>query len=114
MPNWQQTENQLDTGWSMVRPKFPKKTEFQVELHRRVDQYFELSGKFRRDCPRMYFKTSLILAWFFTCYILLVFAATVWWTAVPLAILLGLATAAIGFNIQHDAGHMAYSNLGWM
>lgn len=62
----------------------------------------------------MYMKTALILASFFTSYILLVFVCTSWWTVLPLTLLLGLSTAAIGFNIQHDAGHRAYSNVGWI
>jgi linoleoyl-CoA desaturase len=33
---------------------------------------------------------------------------------VPLAILLGLAMAAVGFNIQHDGNHQAYSDRPWI
>jgi hypothetical protein len=33
----------------------------------------------------MYFKTATILAWFFTAYFLLLFAATSWYTILPLA-----------------------------
>jgi linoleoyl-CoA desaturase len=62
----------------------------------------------------MYFKTSVILAWFFGAYLLLLFFAASWWTAVPLAIVMGLATAAVGFNIQHDGGHKAYSKHPWI
>ena len=40
----------------------------------------------------------------------LVFAATTWWQAVPLAISLALAIAGIGFAIQHDANHGSYSS----
>ena len=45
---------------------------------------------------------------------LLVFVADTWWQALPLAIVLGLTTAAIGFNVQHDGGHQAYSNHDWV
>ena len=62
----------------------------------------------------MYFKTATILAWFFSAYFLLVFVVTSWWLVVPLAIVLGLALAGIGFNIQHDGGHKAYSNYPWI
>src|SRR5689334_13948039 len=58
----------------------------------------------------MYLKTAIILVLFFSIYFLLVFAATTWWQAVPLAMLLGLSMAAIGFNIEHDGSHQAYSN----
>ena len=62
----------------------------------------------------MYFKTATILAWFFGAYFLLLFAVHGWWLIVPLAVVLGLAMAAIGFNIQHDGGHKAYSERRWV
>lgn len=97
-----------------IHPKFPKDSDFQIELHRRVEQHFARTGKFQRDCPRMYMKSALILGSFFASYILLVFVSASWMTALPLSVLLALSTAAIGFNIQHDAGHRAYSNVGWI
>jgi linoleoyl-CoA desaturase len=45
---------------------------------------------------------------------LLVFAVSVWWQALLLAVLLGLTMAGIGFNVQHDAGHHGYSNHPWV
>jgi linoleoyl-CoA desaturase len=95
-------------------PKFPKDSDFHSVLQQRVKQLFELTGRWQRDCPRMYLKTAVILLTFFASYTLLVFFASTWYTTLPLAVVLGLATASIGFNIQHDAGHKAYSNLGWV
>jgi fatty acid desaturase len=40
--------------------------------------------------------------------------AATWWQGLPLAIMLGLSMAAIGFNIEHDGGHQAYSNHAWV
>lgn len=94
--------------------KFNTSDRFVRELRRRVDAYFEQTGKRRRDCPQMYFKTATILAWFFGAYFLLLFAVSSWWLVVPLAIILGLGLAAIGFNIQHDGGHKAYSEYRWV
>jgi len=62
----------------------------------------------------MYFKTATILAWFFGAYLLILLAVSNWWLIVPLAIVLGLALAAIGFNIQHDGAHKAYSRHAWV
>jgi linoleoyl-CoA desaturase len=62
----------------------------------------------------MYVKTAVILAWFSGSYALLVFAASAWWQCLPLAVLVGLALGAIGFNIQHDGGHHAYSRHEWV
>lgn len=96
------------------RLKFNGSDRFIRELRKRVDAYFEHTGKPRRDCPQMYFKTATILAWFFGAYFLLLFAVHSWYFIVPLAVILGLGLAAIGFNIQHDAGHKAYSDRPWV
>src|SRR3954464_13851335 len=90
--------------------KFSGSDKFIRELRKRVDAYFERTGRSKRDCPSMYFKTATILAWFFGAYFVLLFAASVWWVTVPLAMILGLSVAAIGFNIQHDGAHKAYSD----
>lgn len=99
---------------SPVHPKFHGDPAFQMELRRRVDDYFERTGKRRRDCPQMYLKTAVLLTVFFGSWALLVFAAATWWQAVPLAVLLGLATAGIGLNVQHDGGHQAFSERPWI
>jgi linoleoyl-CoA desaturase len=62
----------------------------------------------------MYAKTSIHLAGFAVSYVLLVLVARTWWQSVPLAILLGLCAAGIGFNVQHDGGHRAYSAHPWV
>lgn len=99
---------------SKTRLKFSGSDRFVRELRKRVDAYFEQTGKRKRDSAKMYFKTATILAWFFGAYALLMFAVTQWWLIVPLAIILGLSIAAIGFNIQHDGGHRAYSDRRWV
>jgi linoleoyl-CoA desaturase len=62
----------------------------------------------------MYLKTAIILTWFSAAYIGLVFFAQGALQAIPLAIALGVAMAAIGFSIQHDGGHDAYSKHRWI
>ena len=96
------------------RLKFAKNDGFQAELRRRVDQFFRDTGRRQRDCPQMYLKTVIMLGGFAASYGLLVFVAQTWWQAVPLAVVLGLATAGIGFNVQHDGGHRAYSDAPWV
>jgi len=95
-------------------PKFKTSDKFLRELRTRVDAYFESTGRRRRDCPGMYFKTATIMVWFFGAYFLLLFAATSWYTVLPLAIVMGLGLAAIGFNIQHDGSHKGYSEHQWI
>ena len=62
----------------------------------------------------MYVKTAILVTSLAVSYGLLVFTAQTWWQALLLAILLGLSAAAIGFNVQHDGSHQAYSNLPWV
>ena len=90
------------------RLTFRRDNAFHKELRRRVDDFFQSSDRSPRDCPAMYLKTAIILAAFGGFYSLLVFVAGSWWQALPLAVLLGLAMAAIGFNIEHDGSHHSY------
>lgn len=94
--------------------KFTRSDQFLRELRKRVDAYFEKTGHKKRDCATMYFKTASILLWFAAAYLLLMFVVNSWWAVVPLAMVLGLSIAAIGFNIQHDGGHRAYSDRQWV
>lgn len=96
------------------RVRFGHGGAFSAELKRRSDAYFDGPGGRRRDLPRMYLKTTAILAWFVGSWALLVFAPVVAWQAVLLAISLGLAIAAVGMGVQHDANHGAYSSRAWI
>lgn len=87
---------------------------FLTELRRRVDDYFARTGKRPNDCWQMYLKSALILAVCAGGYVLLVFFVQSWWQAVPLVLLLGVSMALVGFNIQHDGGHHAYSRHEWV
>ena len=96
------------------RLKFGPSEGFQAALKRRVDEYFHRIGRDKRDSPKMYVKTGVIIGWFAVSYILLVFGSPPWWLAAALAVSVGLAAAAVGFNIQHDASHQAYSKNRWI
>ncbi len=96
------------------RLKFGVSTDFQEQLRERVDKFFRNTGRRQRDCWQMYLKTAILLTFFAALYVLGVFVAQTWWQALPLTILLGLTAAGIGFNIQHDGGHHAYSNRPWV
>ena len=94
--------------------KFTGAIDFQVEVRRRIEEFFRTTGRRQRDCPQMYVKTAILLACFAGSYLLLVFVAQTWQQALPLSMALGLVTAAIGFNVQHDGSHHAYSNHDWI
>jgi linoleoyl-CoA desaturase len=98
---------------SIVATYLPK-TDFARQLEARVAAYFLSTGERRRDVPRMYLKTGVMLAWLFGSYATLVFVASSAWLAVPAAISLGLAMAGVGFNVQHDGNHGAYSSRPWV
>ena len=93
-----------------LKPKFGSDTRFHKEVKRRVENYFTCMGLSRGDNPRMYLKTAVLLLWFGGSYALLVFGAATLWEAVPLAFSFALAWAGIGFGVQHDANHGAYSS----
>ena len=101
-------------GGADRRPRFGGDSGFQKELRRRVEDYFQSTGRRPRDCPRMYLKSVAVLALLASSYVLLVFVAQAWWQALPLAVALGLAMAAVGLNVQHDGGHHAYSRREWV
>ena len=61
----------------------------------------------------MYLKTAIILGWLPALTLAGVFR-NVLVADLLLAVSLGLAMAAVGFNIQHDGGHHAYSDLPWI
>jgi len=107
-------QHQQTTAVPAARLRFAGSKDFHQELRRRVDAWFAESGRSKRDNRSMYLKSAIILAGFFSIWAVLVFSANAWWQAVPLAILLGLAVAGIGFNIEHDGGHGAYSNRRWI
>ncbi len=108
------TGQPLRVAESGGRLKFGNDHAFQLELRRRVEAYFRTTGRRQRDCWQMYLKTAILVASFAVSYVLLVFVAQSWRHGVLLAFLLGLSAAGIGFNIQHDGGHHAYSNYPWV
>jgi linoleoyl-CoA desaturase len=94
--------------------EFDRDTGFQKELRRRVDEYFQTTGRAQRGGWRMYVKTAFILTGLTASYVLLVFVAQSVWQGLLLATTLALFMAGVGFNIQHDGGHQAYSNRPWL
>ena len=95
-------------------PKFAPDDGFRCALRQCVDAYFANSGRRRRDNPAMYRKSAIVLSCLVATYLLLLLARLAWWLVLPLTILLGLSLAAVGFNVQHDGGHGAYSGRRWI
>jgi len=93
--------------------KYLPRAEFSDEVNRRVDEYFTAGNLKRRDLPGMYLKTATVLGWFTLSYAGLFFTTNTG-VAIALSVSLGLAMAAVGFNIQHDGNHGGYSDRPWV
>lgn len=89
--------------------KFDKSSGFQRTLRERVDAYFASTRRKPRDCWQMYAKAATTLALLATTYLLMLFVPGPVWLTIFLAVLVGLAAAMVGFNVQHDGGHRAFS-----
>ena len=95
--------------WLTVPPTYSPCTEFRRDLEARVAGYFSDAHRSRQGAGCLYLKTAILLIWLGASYVGLVWGAATWWQAVPLAVSLALAMAGVGFNIQHDGNHGAYS-----
>jgi linoleoyl-CoA desaturase len=94
---------------SLPRVRFAERGAFSRDLEAEANAYFDSIGESRRDLPRMYVKTAIILSWFVGSWALLVFGAQNAWQATLAAVSLGLSIAGVGMAVQHDANHGAYS-----
>lgn len=94
--------------------RFAERGAFAKDLDVSVDAYFGSIREGRRDMPRMYLKSALILAWFIGSWAILLFAAVHAWQAALAAVSLGLSIAAVGMSVQHDANHGAFSKRRWI
>lgn len=92
-----------------TRPTFARDPGFRRAVTRSVERYFADAERSPHGDRRMILKAAVTLAWFAASYALLVFVARTWWQGVGASLSLALATASVGFNIQHDANHGAFS-----
>lgn len=93
----------------MQKIAFPVRGEFNKTVKRRVDQYFEQNNLAKSGGWRMAVKTSIILAWLVTSYLLLVFFSASLLMAIISAFLVAQGFVLAGFNIMHDGNHGSYS-----
>ena len=89
--------------------KNPPHSPLREILNQTVEYYIKRDRKKKTGGLRIWIKSCAIVAWAATSWIALVFFAANWWQALLLGASLGLAVAGIGFNVQHDGGHGAYS-----
>ncbi|MCX6290847.1 MAG: acyl-CoA desaturase [Bacteroidetes bacterium] len=94
----------------MSHVKFNHQSAFYADLKNRVNQYFTEHKIDQHGDARLHVKAGLLLSVFVAVYVLLVFFTPTALWSVLLCVLLGLATAGIGFNIMHDGSHGSFSN----
>lgn len=99
----------------MALPKFSTANAgFHQELKRRIQDYFESTGKKMTGDFRLYFKAAILTLAFAATYIHLVFFTPIAWLAILECIVLGGLTASIGFNVMHDGAHGSFSKYTWV
>lgn len=91
------------------RLKFPHKSPFFATVKHRVDIYFQEKQNHRHANLYMWTKTLLFLSGFATCYALIISGNLSNGVLLVLAVLLGMFSAFVGFNVCHDALHGALS-----
>ncbi len=94
---------------SNVKIRFAPNSEFERELNKRVNAYFENTSSTKRDCFNMYVKSFLSISWVIVSYCLIVFAGLPVWGIILASVSLSFALNALSFNVMHDAIHGAYS-----
>jgi linoleoyl-CoA desaturase len=84
------------------------------ELRRRVNQYFQETGKKQTGNWSLYLKSALLLSAVVFFYIHLVFFTPAAWLAILESVLLGFAVSMVGFNVMHDGAHGSFSPYKWL
>ena len=99
----------------MANPKFVSgKQSFHVELKKRINDYFESTGKSLTGNSNLYTKAIVLITAFLFLYIHLVFFTPLAIVAILECIVLGVIVAGIGFNIMHDGAHGSFSKYKWL
>lgn len=88
---------------------FERQSPFGRDVKLRVQAYFAERGLSPYATSGLWLTAAAIMVWWVTAWALLVFWASSWVTAIPLAIAVGLGMVGVGFCIQHDGGHRAWS-----
>ncbi|MDX1954932.1 MAG: acyl-CoA desaturase [Chitinophagaceae bacterium] len=99
----------------MSVPKFPHTGDaFYLELKKRVGDYFSQAGIASTGNFQLYFKAILLVISYIALYTWLVFFTPATFIAIIGCAVLGILTAAIGFNVMHDGAHGSFSQHPWL
>lgn len=84
-------------------------SRFYATVRSRVDDFFNQRQVSQHANKLMWGKTIFFLSGFTGIYLLIISGLMPIWALLPLAILLGMFSAFVGFNVCHDAIHGALS-----
>jgi linoleoyl-CoA desaturase len=87
---------------------------FHTELKKRIADYFESREIKSTGNWKLYSKALVLLVSYFTVYAHLVFFTPALLWAIFECLILGVLTAAVGFNIMHDGIHGSFSSRSWV
>lgn len=93
-----------------VKFKNASNSLFLATTRNRVDNYFKEANISRNANAAMWIKTTFFLTGFIGLYVLIISNAVPAGGMLILAILLGMFSAFVGFNICHDAIHGSFSS----
>ena len=88
--------------------------EFALVVRKRVRAYFKDNNKSIYGNFNMYLKSVVILGIYLAPFIILLTTAVSPWTALGLAVIMGVGEAGVGMSIMHDGVHHAYSSKKWV
>ena len=89
-------------------------SDFQAELRRRVDAYFDERGLSRGANGKMMAKSAFWFAWTWGAWALTLSELVPFPASILVWFAQGFGLACIGFNIGHDAIHGSYSEKRWV
>jgi len=92
------------------RIRFESDSPLYLDLKARVARYFEATGASPYGGPRMWLKTVVLSVFTWGCWTLFLLSGGHWWDVLLYGTLGALGVAGIGFCVQHDASHGAYSS----
>jgi linoleoyl-CoA desaturase len=99
-----------------ITPKFRNTSgsNFHSELKKRVQGYFTEHNIEMTGNSALYLKAGLLWALYIAGYVHLIFFTPPTAIAILECFVMGGLTAAIGFNVMHDACHGSFSTKGWV
>lgn len=94
----------------MALPKFAQVSQgFHADLKKRISEYFSTTGERPTGNSKLYTKAIILTVSYIAMFTHLVFFDPVTLVAIIECVVLGFATAFIGFNIMHDGAHGSFS-----